>query len=155
MKLIRNALICDGSNDTRKVEILFDETIREISDKEISVPSKTKVYDLEGALLIPGCIDSRVHFDHDDDPSLISVATRLAAQGGITTIIEDIVNTTEPITEKEQLEDRKKRYAGKSYIDHAFWGIIRMNDYPLYTELAQQLWNEGAVGFRINLFSLN
>ncbi len=157
MKLIRNAIISDGSNDTKKVQILFDETIIEISEKEIPITSKIKVFDLEGKLLIPGCIDTRVHLDHDGDrsESLIPSATRLAAKGGITTVIEDVVNTNEPITEKEQLEDRKKNYLGNSYVDHAFWGVIRMNDYPLYTDLAQQLWNEGAVGFRINLFSLN
>jgi allantoinase len=157
MKLIRNAIICDGANDTKKVQILFDETILEISEHEIPVNSKVKILDLEGKLLIPGCIDTRVHLDNDGEAneSLIPIATRLAAKGGITTVIEDVVNTNEPITEKEQLEDRKMKYSGKSYIDHAFWGVIRMNDYPLYTDLAQQLWNAGTVGFRINLFSLN
>jgi allantoinase len=157
MKLIRNAIISDGANDIKKVQILFDEKIIEISEKDIPVSSKAKVYDLEGKLLIPGCIDTRVHLDHDEaaNESLIPIATRLAAKGGITTVIEDVVNTDEPLTEKEQLEDRKKKYLGNSYVDHAFWGVIRMNDYPLYTDLAQQLWNEGTVGFRINLFSLN
>jgi allantoinase len=157
MKLIRNATICDGANDTKKVQILFDETILEISEQDIPVSSKISVLDLEGKLLIPGCIDTRVHLDHDGEnkESIIPTATRLAAKGGITTVIEDVVNTNEPITEKEQLEDRKKNYSGNSYVDHAFWGVIRMNDYPLYTDLAQQLWNEGTVGFRINLFSLN
>ena len=154
-KLIKNALISTGkNNETQKVNILFDEKIEQISASEIRT-GNVEIIDLQGKLLLPGCIDAHVHFNdpgytfHEDFLS----GTTAAACGGITTIIDMPCTSVPPVTNSENLREKLKAISSKALIDYALWGGIRKNDLPVSEQIVRKLWNEGVVGFKIYTIS--
>ena len=87
MRLFKNALIPNGKT-TQIADILFDNKIVKI-EKNISAKDDYEIEDLNGKLLLPGCIDAHVHFN---DPGYTHhenfySGTLAAAFGGITIII--------------------------------------------------------------------
>jgi dihydroorotase len=80
------------------------------------------VVDAAGRLVLPGVIDTQVHFrepglEHKED---LESGTRAAIFGGVTTIFE-MPNTQPPTTTAEALEDKLKRAEGRAWCDYAFF----------------------------------
>lgn len=78
--------------------------------------------DLKGLLVLPGCIDSQVHFR---EPGLIhkedlESGTRSALMGGITSIFE-MPNTNPATTNKEAFKDKLSRISGRAWTHYAFY----------------------------------
>jgi dihydroorotase len=78
--------------------------------------------DCAGLTLLPGAIDTQVHFrepgnEHKED---LSTGTAAAALGGITAICE-MPNTKPPTTTPEALADKLARAKGRAWVDHAFF----------------------------------
>ena len=152
MKLIINVHIDNKNNNL--VNILFDDKIRKISEKDINI-SNCEIIDLKGKLLIPGCIDAHVHFNdpvysHHED--FIS-GTTAAAFGGITTIIDMPCTSIPPVTNVKNFRHKLEIVQPKALVDFAFWGGIRQNDFPLNEKQITDLWNAGIVGFKIYTIS--
>ncbi|MBC8415184.1 MAG: dihydroorotase [Candidatus Cloacimonetes bacterium] len=155
MILIKNALVSAGNkNETKLVNILFNEKIKQISEDSISA-NVTETIDLQGKLLIPGCIDAHVHFNdpgfthHEDFTS----GTMAAAYGGITTVIDMPCTSIPPVTNKKNLYSKLDVIEKKAVVDFALWGGIRSNDFPLSEEMILELWQEGIVGFKLYTIS--
>jgi len=75
-----------------------------------------------GLTILPGVIDTQVHFrepgmEHKED---LESGTRSAAQGGVTTVFE-MPNTKPATTNREALEDKLRRAAGRAWCDYAFF----------------------------------
>ncbi len=75
-------------------------------------------------VLMPGVIDSHVHVN---DPGRtewegFASATRAAAAGGVTTIVDMPLNSIPPTVDLAALEVKRKTAAGQSYVDVGFWG---------------------------------
>ncbi|MCF7858838.1 MAG: amidohydrolase family protein [Candidatus Cloacimonetes bacterium] len=153
MVLIKNAsIMADGI--IRKSDILFNEKILELA-KEIVTSAEVKVIDLDGKLLIPGCIDAHVHFN---DPGFtqrenFTSGTEAAACGGITTVIDMPCTSIPAVTNVENLKTKLSVINSKSLVDFALWGGIRRNDFPIKEETIAKLWSEGVVGFKIYTIS--
>jgi len=155
MILIKNALVSKGNNNkTKLVNILFNEKIKQITEESINA-KVTESIDLQGKLLIPGCIDAHVHFNdpgfthHEDFTS----GTTAAAYGGITTVIDMPCTSIPPITNKKNLHTKLGIIEKKAVIDFALWGGIRSNDFPLAEKKILELWDEGIVGFKLYTIS--
>ena len=151
MKLIRNAEISTGEdNNTKTVDILFDEKIIQISEKPI-LTRNIEIHDLDGKLLIPGCIDAHVHFNdpgfthHEDFLS----GTSSAAAGGITTIIDMPCTSIPAVTNTDNLKTKLEAIESKAVIDFALWAGIPGNNFPLDKSSILDLWRSGVVGFKI------
>lgn len=81
-----------------------------------------RVVDASGCLLLPGVIDSHVHFR---EPGMTHKATirsesRAAAAGGVTTFF-DMPNTVPQTTSMEALTDKMARGASDSAVNYAFF----------------------------------
>jgi dihydroorotase len=79
-------------------------------------------FDLRGLVVLPGVIDSQVHFrepglTHKED---LASGTAAAAQGGVTAVME-MPNTSPSTTTAAALEDKLARAAGRAWVDHAFF----------------------------------
>ncbi len=75
-----------------------------------------------GLTLLPGAIDTQVHFrepgnEHKED---LGTGTAAAALGGVTAICE-MPNTRPPTTTAELLADKLARAKGRAWVDHAFF----------------------------------
>ncbi|MEA4912116.1 MAG: amidohydrolase family protein, partial [Oscillospiraceae bacterium] len=76
--------------------------------------------DLSGKYILPGCIDSHLHFQ---DPGFteredFEHGTAACAAGGVTTGISMPMNDP-PVVDLQSYEFTKKSYAGRSFIDYA------------------------------------
>jgi len=79
-------------------------------------------WDATGLTVLPGVIDSQVHFrepgmEHKED---LESGTRAAAMGGVTTIFE-MPNTSPTTTTVEAMADKLDRCKGRAWTDHAFF----------------------------------
>lgn len=86
------------------------------------------VIDAEGKLLIPGVVDTHVHFR---DPGLthkesIATGSRAAAKGGVTAFI-DMPNTVPPATSVAEIHNKHRIASKTSLIDYGFY-IAAAND---------------------------
>ncbi len=78
----------------------------------------------EDEVLLPGLVDSHVHVN---DPGRtewegFASATRAAAAGGVTTIIDMPLNSIPPTVDVAALEVKRKTAEGQSFVDVGFWG---------------------------------
>jgi len=81
-----------------------------------------EVYDAKGLHVLPGVIDSQVHFrepgnTHKEDLASGSLAAIL---GGVTAVFE-MPNTNPPTTNRAAIEDKLARAKGRMHCDHAFY----------------------------------
>ncbi|NKI42933.1 dihydroorotase [Streptomyces physcomitrii] len=80
-----------------------------------------RVLDASGLHVLPGLIDSHVHFR---TPGLThkeewSTGSRAAVAGGVTTVI-DMPNTVPPLVEPAELDRRRALIEGRSLVDYRF-----------------------------------
>ena len=81
-----------------------------------------ETYDATGLHILPGVIDSQVHFR---EPGLeykadLETEARSAALGGVTAVFE-MPNTNPSTTSPEMLTDKLNRAKGRMDVDHAFY----------------------------------
>ena len=148
MKLFINASLPTSSTAMKKVNVLFDKQIHKISADEIVCEEEALVIDLKGKILLPGAVEAHSHLlgAKKDFAKNIGNATRIALQGGWTTLAEMSFHTEEAIFETYHLKDLIQKIDGVAHTDMAFWAHVDVNDYPYYAESAQELWNKGVVG---------
>jgi dihydroorotase len=122
-----------------------------ITSIEDSIDGGEKVLDLTGKTVLPGLIDSQVHFrepglTHKED---IESGSRAAALGGICTFFE-MPNTTPPTTTEESIKEKVDKAKKVSYVNFAFFmGATQHN----VEELKKVGDLEGCCGIKIFLGS--
>lgn len=89
---------------------------------DLSLASAEHVEDVAGLHILPGLIDTQVHFrepgmEHKED---IESGTRAALAGGVTTVFE-MPNTNPSTTTAEALQDKLTRSQGRSWSNIAFF----------------------------------
>ena len=89
---------------------------------DLSRASAGEVIDCKGLHILPGVIDSQVHFrepglDHKED---LESGSRAAVMGGVTAVFE-MPNTDPLTTTPEALADKVKRGTHRMHCDFAFW----------------------------------
>lgn len=88
-------------------DILIDNQRIEKIESNISATPETKVVNLEGKWILPGCIDDQVHFREPGLTHKANIATesKAAVAGGITTFME-MPNTVPNTLTQELLEEK-------------------------------------------------
>ena len=81
-----------------------------------------QVFDAKGLTVLPGVIDTQVHFrepglEHKED---LQSGTAAAALGGVTAVFE-MPNTKPNTATVEALNEKLRRAKGRTYTDHAFF----------------------------------
>ena len=89
-----------------------------------SVPQGTTVEDLGDSVLMPGLVDSHVHVNEPGRTEWegFETATRAAAAGGVTTLVDMPLNSSPVTTTRDALERKRDAAAGRGLVDCAFWG---------------------------------
>jgi dihydroorotase len=89
---------------------------------DLSGADAAEVIDAGGLTILPGVMDTQVHFrepgaEHKEDLATGSLA---AVMGGVTAVFE-MPNTSPPTVTAAALEDKLARAHGRMHCDHAFW----------------------------------
>jgi allantoinase len=77
-------------------------------------------------VVMPGLVDSHVHVNEPGRTEWegFSTATRAAAAGGVTTIVDMPLNSIPATTTVDALEEKRATAEGQVHVDVAFWGGI-------------------------------
>jgi allantoinase len=78
----------------------------------------------DDVVLLPGLVDSHVHVNEPGRTEWegFATATRAAAAGGVTTIIDMPLNSIPPTVDVAALEVKRKSAEGQCLVDVGFWG---------------------------------
>lgn len=84
--------------------------------------SAAEVFDAKGLHVLPGVIDTQVHFrepgnEHKED---LESGSRAAALGGVTAVFE-MPNTSPPTSTREAMNDKLRRAKNRMHCDYAFY----------------------------------
>ncbi|MFJ8600826.1 allantoinase AllB [Streptomyces shenzhenensis] len=110
------------------------------------VAEGTRLEDVGDHVLLPGLVDTHVHVN---DPGRTEwegfwTATRAAAAGGITTLVDMPLNSLPPTTTVDHLRTKQAVAAGKAHVDVGFWG----GALPGNAKDLRPLHEAGAFGFK-------
>jgi allantoinase len=111
------------------------------------VPRGCQLFEADdGAVVMPGLVDTHVHVNEPGRAGWegFATATRAAAAGGTTTIVEMPLNSIPATTTRENFETKLAAAVGKCAIDVAFWGGVVPGN---ACELAR-MTEAGVVGFK-------
>jgi allantoinase len=109
-------------------------------------PSTAVVHDFGDFVLMPGLVDSHVHINEPGRTEWEGfwTATRAAASGGVTTVIDMPLNCVPETTDVKALEAKRTAAQGKTWVDWATWGgVVRGN-----SEALPALAASGIPGFK-------
>ncbi|MCK9796047.1 allantoinase AllB [Isoptericola sp. 4D.3] len=100
----------------------------------------------EDEVLLPGLVDSHVHVNEPGRTEWegFATATRAAAAGGVTTIVDMPLNSLPPTTSVANLEVKKQRAVDQAFVDVGFWG----GAVPGNTAELRDLHEAGVFGFK-------
>jgi allantoinase len=119
--LSRRVLSADG---LRAAAVLIDGGQIMGVVEPAAVPSEYSVEDLGNLVVAPGLVDAHVHINEPGraDWEGFETATRAAAAGGVTTLVDMPLNSSPVTTTVAALEAKRAAAAGKCRVDVGFYG---------------------------------
>ena len=123
--LIRNATLVNEGQMVVGDLLIHDGRIAEIYDVSacLEFSKQAETIDASGCYLLPGIIDTHVHFRDGGDGSNpagdFATESRAALAGGVTSVI-DMPNTQPPTVSLENLEAKERMAAEKSVVNYGF-----------------------------------
>jgi hypothetical protein len=98
--------------------------ITAVGPHDAEVPAAARLVDVGSNALLPGLVDTHVHIN---DPGRthwegFETATRAAAAGGVTTVVDMPLNSVPPTTSTRHLELKRDTARGRVHVDTGFWG---------------------------------
>ena len=110
------------------------------------VPAGAALHDFGAALLLPGLVDSHVHINEPGRTGWEGfwTATRAAASGGVTTLVDMPLNCIPETTDVSALAAKRAAARSMTWVDWAAWGgVVRGN-----AEALPALAQAGVPGFK-------
>ncbi len=120
--------------------------IEDIAAHDLPTPPGVPVRDYGDLALLPGLVDTHVHVN---DPGRehwegFTTATRAAAAGGVTTLLDMPLNSVPPTTTPAHLAVKRVVAAPQAHVDVGFWG----GAVPGNTAELRPLHDAGVFGFK-------
>ncbi len=110
--------------------------------RDVHLPEADQVMDLKGKPVLPGVLDGHCHAT--SPPDVAETATRAAARGGVTTIL-DMPGYQVPTFCPEDYERKRRSFAGNCYVDYTLHGACA-SGYPKGSLAG--MWALGATGVK-------
>src|SRR5271168_1707436 len=119
--------------------------IAAISEFDDVRPS-SEIYEAGDRVVMPGLVDTHVHINEPGRTEWegFTTATRSAAAGGITTLIEMPLNSIPATTTVASFHEKLRSAANKLFVDVGFWGGL----VPGNSQELAALWDAGCFGFK-------
>ncbi len=101
-----------------------DGRIAAIAERPADLQAVEELHLADDEVLLPGLVDTHVHVNEPGRTEWegFATATRAAAAGGITTIIDMPLNCLPPTTDPDALAVKRTAAAGQCHVDVGFWG---------------------------------
>ncbi|WP_187767538.1 allantoinase AllB [Streptomyces cacaoi] len=141
----RRVITPDGERPA-SIAVGGDGRITEILPHDAEPPGGATLEDVGDDVVLPGLVDTHVHVN---DPGRSAwegfwTATRAAAAGGITTLVDMPLNSLPPTTTAPHLATKREVARPKAHIDVGFWG----GAIPGNTGELRALHEAGVFGFK-------
>ena len=109
-------------------------------------PANVRELDAGELMVLPGLVDTHVHMNDPGraDWEGVDHATRSAAAGGVTTVVDMPLNSIPATTTIGGLEAKQRAVAGRSFVDVGLWGGV----VPGNVEALEPLARAGVLGFK-------
>jgi allantoinase len=90
------------------------------------VPAGARLDDWESLAILPGVVDTHVHLNEPGRAEWegFATATRAAAIGGVTTLVDMPLNSIPPTTTRAALAAKRDAARGRCSVDVGFWGGV-------------------------------
>jgi allantoinase len=110
------------------------------------VPAGCAVHEAGESVVMPGLVDTHVHINEPGRTEWegFATATRAAAAGGVTTLIEMPLNSIPATTSAAGFQKKVAATAGQLCLDVGFWGGV----VPGNVAELRPLWEAGVFGFK-------
>jgi len=124
---------------------ISEDKITRVTDYE-NVPAGCELVEADESIVMPGLVDSHVHVNEPGRTEWegFETATRAAAAGGITTIVDMPLNSIPPTTTLAGFREKLAAAKNKCLVDVGFWGGV----VPGNTSELATLLEAGVVGFK-------
>jgi allantoinase len=130
----------------RPATVLIDrETIARIDSYELDFEHVDTI-DAGNDVVMPGVVDAHVHVNEPGraDWEGFEHATRAAAAGGVTTIVDMPLNSIPATTDHAAFQRKQEAARGRLAVDVGFWGGV----VPGNAQALERLWVAGVLGFK-------
>jgi allantoinase len=138
--------VVDGTESACDVVVTVGRVVGVEDPGSVRAPGAARVRYGDDVVLLPGLVDTHVHVNDPGrtDWEGFEHATRAAAAGGVTTIVDMPLNSIPATVDVDALAVKRAAAAGRTYVDVAFWG----GAVPGNHEDLQPLWQAGVLGFK-------
>ena len=111
-----------------------------------AVPPGVPVVEAADAVVMPGLVDTHVHVNEPGRTEWegFETATRAAAAGGVTTLVDMPLNSVPATTTADALRAKRDAARGRCHVDVGFWGGV----VPGNLDELGPLWDAGVLGFK-------
>lgn len=125
--------------------LVDDEKIAGVVRRE-QIPSSVPFADFGDLAILPGMVDSHIHINEPGRTEWEGfwTATRAAAAGGYTMLVDMPLNCVPSTTTVDALEAKRKAARGHCFVDWAAWGGVVANNQSHISALA----SAGVAGFK-------
>ncbi|APF35781.1 allantoinase [Microbacterium paludicola] len=121
---MRAGRVFDGTAFVPAAVVVENGLVVAMLDEDAAVADAAEVRVAADAVLLPGLVDSHVHVNEPGRTEWegFGSATRAAAAGGVTTIVDMPLNSIPPTTTAGALEVKRAAAAASAHVDVGFWG---------------------------------
>jgi allantoinase len=125
--------------------LIEGETIHSIVPRE-KIPANTSIVDFGPLAILPGLVDSHIHINEPGRTEWegFTTATRAAAAGGYTLLVDMPLNCIPSTDSPEALQAKRKAAADQCRVDWAAWGAVVADNRAQLQKLA----DAGVAGFK-------
>jgi allantoinase len=144
--VIRGSRVVTRAGEVPRCIGVRDGMVVAIEPMEAQLEGLQTVDLADDEVLLPGLVDTHVHVNEPGRTEWegYATATRAAAAGGVTTIIDMPLNSIPPTCTVEALEIKQKAARGQCHVDVGFWGGV----IPSNLGSLEQLHEAGVLGFK-------
>jgi len=146
--VLRGRVLTDDGVVLRRVVVSGGRvvTVESVSDWSDTEHGADEVVLADDEVLLPGLVDTHVHVNEPGRTEWegFASATRAAAAGGVTTLLDMPLNSVPATTSVAALETKRAAAEGRCSVDVGFWG----GAVPDSLGHLAELWEAGVFGFK-------
>ncbi|SDI10442.1 allantoinase [Actinokineospora alba] len=144
--VLRARRVITGAGEQARWVGVRNERIAAIEPFDTPVRAAQVIDLADDEVLLPGLVDTHVHVNEPGRTEWegFASATRAAAAGGVTTIVDMPLNSVPPTVDVDALRVKRKAAQGQVWVDTGFWG----GAVPGNVSALRPLHDAGVFGFK-------